>query len=194
VLTSPARLHMRLLFTEHTTRRLITMGHLPLLPIVLDYRDAMWYRREHITLALENPSRVCGIALTLPDDTWYSIPKVQLADMNQHFPALENLEFDCLGASNQPFAIHRHSSRWSPHTCNVSNLLAISPHSYPKYYCVQRPSLSSRCVSTLTSFHHFELDSPLSYKACLSCVASIWKYGTFWRSSLTQRRISCSHS
>jgi hypothetical protein len=88
---------MRLLFTERTTRRLITMGHLPLLPIVLDYRDEMWYCNKQITLALENPSRVCSIALTLPNDRWYSIPMGQLALMNQYFPALESLEFKCLG-------------------------------------------------------------------------------------------------
>jgi hypothetical protein len=74
------------------------MGHLPLLPIVLDYRHAGWRLRDYcIALALENPSRVRRIALTLPDTTWNSSSKALLADMNQYFPALESLEFHCLG-------------------------------------------------------------------------------------------------
>jgi hypothetical protein len=97
VLTSPARLHMRLLFTEHTTRYQDSIRHLPLLPFVLDHRYGWGFKGHCITSALENPGRVCGIALTIPDMMWNTNRDELLAYMNQHFPELESLEFDCLG-------------------------------------------------------------------------------------------------
>ena len=99
VLTSSARLHMRLLFTEQTTRHQHSIRHLPLLPVILDHRYLWNFRGHCITSALEDPDRVCGIVLAIPDisEMWITTRDELFACMNQRFPALESLEFHCIG-------------------------------------------------------------------------------------------------
>jgi len=69
VLTSPSRLHLRLLFTVHhnTTRKAtaIATGHLPLLPIVVDYSDRAWAveaQHQMVSALAHYPDCVCSIA------------------------------------------------------------------------------------------------------------------------------------
>ena len=99
VLTSPSRLHLRLLFTEHhnTTRRAIAIatGHLPLLPIVVDYSDGVWTveAQDRMVSALAFPDRVCSIAFRGREEGY----KRLLNSMNRPFPALQSLRLDFRG-------------------------------------------------------------------------------------------------
>jgi len=92
VLTSPSRLHMRLLFTEHRSVRAIAIKRLPPLPIIVDYKYGHLTAMRRMVSALAHPDRVCGIAFQAQG----AIPKKLLAAMNQPFPALDSLELHCL--------------------------------------------------------------------------------------------------
>ena len=100
VLTSPSRLHMRLLFTEHRSARAIAIKRLPPLPIIFDYKSgACTYILKRMVSALTYPDRVCGIAFKVPR----VISKELFAAMDQPFPALDSLELDCLHNIDQNF-------------------------------------------------------------------------------------------
>jgi hypothetical protein len=92
VLTSPSRLYVWLLFTEHRTRRAIAPERLPLLPIIVDYSNGAWtakaQRRMVSTLAF--PNRVCGIAFR---GNGTGLKRLFEA-MNGPFSSLYNLELD----------------------------------------------------------------------------------------------------
>jgi len=96
VLTSPSRLHVRLLFTSHRSGGAMAIRHLPPLPIHVDYRSGVPFAKTQIRMisALAHPDRVCGIAFK----TYYRRSKhlsKLVAAMNQPFPALESLELHC---------------------------------------------------------------------------------------------------
>src|SRR6266581_2643183 len=67
VLTSPSRLHLRLLLTEHRSGRAFAIRRLPPLPIVVDYRSGAWLAQTQLRMisALSYPDRVCGIAFDM---------------------------------------------------------------------------------------------------------------------------------
>ena len=96
VLTSPSRLHVRLLFTEHRSGRAIAIRRLPTLPIVVDYRSGAWLAQTQLRMisALAYPDRVCGIAFNMCHRQSKHSSKL-LAAMNQPFPALTSLELHC---------------------------------------------------------------------------------------------------
>ena len=93
MLTSPSRLHLRLLFTEHRSGRATAIRHLPPLPIHVDYRSGVFLAKTQIRMisALAHPDRVCGIAFKTESKHLSKL----LAAMNQPFPALESLELHC---------------------------------------------------------------------------------------------------
>ena len=92
VLTSPARLHVRLLFTEHRTRRAIAPERLPLLPIIVDYSNGVWTTKaqHRLVSALAFPDRVCAIAFRGNNTSLKKLFKA----MNGPFSSLESLELD----------------------------------------------------------------------------------------------------
>ncbi|KAI9449944.1 hypothetical protein F5148DRAFT_1245257 [Russula earlei] len=92
VLTSPSRLHLRLVFTQHRTRRALEMKNLPPLPIIVDYGDGAWTvnSENRMVSALAYPNRVCGIVFRGRERGL----KRLLAAMNRPFPALESLELN----------------------------------------------------------------------------------------------------
>ena len=94
MLTSPSRLHMRLLCMGHRDVTAIAIKHLLPLPITVDYPLGAWTTtmQECMVSALAHPDRVCGIAF----EAQGAIPKELLAAMNQPFPALDSLELRCL--------------------------------------------------------------------------------------------------
>ena len=96
MLTSPSRLHVRLLFTKHRSGRAIAIRRLPPLPILVDYTSQVWLAKTQIRMisALAHPDRVCGIAVAIPYGQSKHISKL-LAAMDQPFPALESLELRC---------------------------------------------------------------------------------------------------
>ena len=104
VLTSPSRLHLRLLFTEHhdTTKRAIASatGHLPLLPIVVDYSNGAWTveTQNRMISALAYPDRVSSIAFRGREAGY----KRLLTSINRPFPALESLRLDFQGLDHLP--------------------------------------------------------------------------------------------
>lgn len=104
VLTSPSRLHLRLLLTEHhdTTKRTIAIatGHLPLLPIVVDYSNGAWTveAQNRMVSALAYPDRVCSIAFRGREAGY----KRLLNSINRPFPALESLRLDFQGLDLLP--------------------------------------------------------------------------------------------
>ena len=93
VLTSPSRLHVRLLFTEHRSGRANAIRRLPPLPIVVDYRSGAWLAKTQIQMisALAYPDRVCRIAFDMGFKQSKHTSKL-LEAMNQPFPSLESLE------------------------------------------------------------------------------------------------------
>jgi len=95
VLTSPSRLHIRLLFTEHRSGRAIAIRRLPPLPIVVDYRFGARLAQTQLRMisALAYPDRVCGITFNMsPGQSEHS--SELLAAMNQPFPSLKRLELN----------------------------------------------------------------------------------------------------
>ena len=116
VLTSPARLHVRLLFTEHRTRKAIAPERLPLLPIIVDYSNGAWTAKaqRRMVSALAFPDRVCGISFR-GDET--GLRKL-FGTINGPFSSLESLELD--------FRDHKGSSRSPP-----SSLITTSVHPLP---------------------------------------------------------------
>jgi hypothetical protein len=97
VLTSPSRLHIRLLFTRHRSGRAIAIRRLPPLPIVVDYRSGAWTVKTQLRMisALSYPDRVCGITFNMCHRQSKHSPKL-FAAMNQPFPALKSLELHWL--------------------------------------------------------------------------------------------------
>ena len=91
VLTSPSRLRLRLLLTEHRSASASAIKPLPPLPIIVDYKSGRLTPLRRMVSALKYPDRVCGIAFKVPR----SILKELWAAMNQPFPALDSLEVDC---------------------------------------------------------------------------------------------------
>ena len=109
VLTSPSRLRLWLLFTNHRFGRSIALGSLPPLPIAIhDKRDSIFWPSEEqhrLISGLAHPDRVCAIAFNMPYQTWDPNSKM-LAAVSQPFPALESLELYCprrLGSTPPPF-------------------------------------------------------------------------------------------
>ena len=88
---SPCRLHVHLLFTSRRSSKALLLRNLPPLPILVDFRNASWTKREVslALVALEHHGRVRGISLrTKP---FKNIAKVFRA-LSRHFPELESLE------------------------------------------------------------------------------------------------------
>ena len=113
VVTSPSRLHVRLLITVFRSGRSNAIRRLPPLPIVIDHKRGWVGRERSFTVKLQQrlisglayPDRVCAIAFDLPGETWDPKPKV-LAAVSQTFPALERLELYCprtFGPTPPPF-------------------------------------------------------------------------------------------
>ena len=96
VLTSSSRLHMRLLFTENKSVTGIATKRLPPLPIIVSYQSGCWTAliQKRMVSALSSPDRVCGIAFDVPTRV---IPKELLPALNQPFPSLDSLDFNCAG-------------------------------------------------------------------------------------------------
>ncbi|KAH9954781.1 hypothetical protein BC827DRAFT_1241111 [Russula dissimulans] len=89
VLTSPSRLHLRLVFTQHRTKRAIEMKNLPPLPIIVDYSDGAWTVKTQMRMvsALAQPDRVREIVFRGREGGL----KRLMGAMNRPFPALESL-------------------------------------------------------------------------------------------------------
>ena len=89
MLTSPSRLHLRLVFTQHRTRRAIELKSLPPLPIIVDYGDGAWTVKTQMRMvsALAQPDRVCEIVFRGRERGL----KKLMGAMNRPFPALESL-------------------------------------------------------------------------------------------------------
>jgi len=110
VLTSPARLHLRLLFTEHrpVCGRAIAVKNLGPLPRIIDigsrYDDWTSTTLYRVMAALQYPDRVCRIAISLPEPT-SKYKKKLLAAMDRPFLALESLELNCKGARDLNFQL-----------------------------------------------------------------------------------------
>jgi hypothetical protein len=101
VLTSPARLHVRLFFTEHrpASERAIAIKNLPPLPRIVDIGSRYGETsttRYRVIAALQYPDRVCRIAISLAETKSKYNAKLWAA-MDQPFLALESLELDCKG-------------------------------------------------------------------------------------------------
>lgn len=92
VLTSPSCLHVRLLFTEHRTRRAIAPERLPLLPIIVDYSNGAWTAKaqRRMVSALAFPDRLCGIAFR---GNKTGLKKL-FGTTNGTFSSLDSLELD----------------------------------------------------------------------------------------------------
>ena len=88
VLSSPAILHLHLLFTPRRSSMVTMLKQLPPFPILVDYRTASWMeRKDNLALAaISDRSRVRGFALR----TQY-MNKVCRA-LSHPFPELESLE------------------------------------------------------------------------------------------------------
>jgi len=99
VLTSPSRLHMQLVFTEHRRARASAIKPLPPLPIIVDYQSGCVAPLRRMVSALKYPDRVCRIAFMVPR----TIPKELLAAMNKPFPALDSLELSCVALFSSSF-------------------------------------------------------------------------------------------
>jgi hypothetical protein len=98
VLTSPSRLHMRLLFTARKSGRTIAIRHLPPLPRIVDYRFVDWLSQKaqnRMISALAYPDRVCGITFNMSFERLKPSPQL-LEAMNQPFPSLKSLEINWL--------------------------------------------------------------------------------------------------
>ena len=94
VLTSPSRLQLRLLLTEHRPRRAHALRRLPPLPIIVDYRSGTRsvQTQTRMISALAYPGRVCGINFNYSCPGRFEHSSKLLAAMNQAFPALKSLE------------------------------------------------------------------------------------------------------
>jgi hypothetical protein len=107
VFTSPARLHLRLLFTENrpASERAIAIKNLPPLPRIVDIGSGYGETgttRYRVIAALQHPDRVCRIAISLAMTDSKYMEKL-LAAMDQPFSSLESLELNCRGIRESDF-------------------------------------------------------------------------------------------